>query len=51
MLKGVPPGSGTLVYWHPRADAQSVTLNLPASAPQVRRLVAIRPPLAGMQGR
>lgn len=50
-LKGVPPGSGTLVYWHPRADAQSVPVTLPTSTQQVRRLVAVRPALAGMQGR
>ncbi|WP_374351715.1 hypothetical protein [Thermomonas sp.] len=42
-LAGLPAGPGTLVFWHPRAQAQSVAVALPASAPVVRKLTATRP--------
>lgn len=42
-LAGLPKGPGTLVFWHPRADAQQVVVNLPADAAVTRRLVASKP--------
>jgi len=42
-LAGLPKGPGTLVFWHPRADAQQVAVNLPANAAVTRRLVASKP--------
>ena len=42
-LQGLPKGPGTLVFWHPRADAQQVTINLPQSTAVTRRLVASKP--------
>jgi hypothetical protein len=41
-LDGLPAGPGTLVFWHPRADAQSVAVTLPASGTVNRKLAAIR---------
>lgn len=40
-LAQLPPGPGTLVFWHPRARAQSVSITDP-TAPVQRRLVADR---------
>jgi plastocyanin len=42
-LSGLPPGAGTLVYWHPRAAAATVPLSLPIAAAQNQRLVATKP--------
>lgn len=42
-LSGLPSGAGTLVYWHPRAAAATVTLSLPIAAAQNQRLVATKP--------
>ena len=42
-LAGLPKGPGTLVFWHPRADAQQVAVNLPVDAAVTRRLVASKP--------
>lgn len=42
-LTGLPAGPGTLVFWHPRAQAQSVAVALPATATVTRKLVATRP--------
>ena len=42
-LTGLPAGPGTLVFWHPRAQAQSVAVALPAAAPMTRKLTATRP--------
>jgi plastocyanin len=44
-LNGLPPGPGTLVFWHPRANAQSLAVTGPVSEPVLRRLVASRAPL------
>jgi plastocyanin len=43
-LAGLPAGPGTLVFWHPRAQAQSVAVALPAAAAVIRKLTATRPP-------
>jgi len=42
-LAGLPAGPGTLVFWHPRAQAQSVAVTLPAAAAVTRKLTATRP--------
>ncbi|GHB95691.1 cupredoxin domain-containing protein [Thermomonas carbonis] len=42
-LAGLPAGPGTLVFWHPRAQAQSVAVAMPVAAPVTRRMTAIRP--------
>ena len=42
-LAGLPAGPGTLVFWHPRAQAQSVAVTLPAAAAVTRKLNATRP--------
>ena len=42
-LAGLPAGPGTLVFWHPRAQAQSVAVALPAAAAVTRKLTATRP--------
>lgn len=42
-LTGLPAGPGTLVFWHPRAQAQSVAVALPAAAAVTRKLTATRP--------
>lgn len=42
-LAGLPKGPGTLVFWHPRADAQQIAVNLPVDAAVTRRLVASKP--------
>ena len=44
-LAGLPPGPGTLVFWHPRANAQSLAVTGPVGAPLLRRMVATRAPL------
>ncbi len=46
MLKDLPPGAGTLVFWHPRATAaQSLALSSAPTAPVLRRLTADKPRL------
>jgi plastocyanin len=42
-LADLPAGPGTLVFWHPRAQAQSVAVAMPVAAPVTRRMTAIRP--------
>lgn len=42
-LDGLPKGPGTLVFWHPRADAQQVAVTLPSDAAVSRRLAATKP--------
>ena len=42
-LTGLPAGPGTMVFWHPRAQAQSVAVTLPAAAAVTRKLTATRP--------
>lgn len=42
-LDGLPKGPGTLVFWHPRADAQQVAVTLPLDAAVSRRLAATKP--------
>lgn len=42
-LAGLPKGPGTLVFWHPRADAQQVVVTLPVDGTVVRRLAASKP--------
>ena len=42
-LAGLPAGPGTLVFWHPRAQAQSVAVALPAATAVTRKLSATRP--------
>jgi len=50
-LTGLPPGPGTLVFWHPRADAQQALVDAPSAAAVSRRLVATKPSrTAGMAG-
>jgi len=45
-LDGLPTGPGTLVFWHPRANAQSMVVTGRIATPVVRRLVASRAPLS-----
>lgn len=42
-LAGLPAGAGTLVFWHPRAQAQSVAVSVPATTAVTRTLAATRP--------
>lgn len=42
-LAGLPAGPGTLVFWHPRAQAQSVAVTLPLATAVTRKLTATRP--------
>lgn len=49
-LAGLPKGPGTLVFWHPRADAQQAAVNLPLDAAVSRRLVASKPSRHAGQG-
>lgn len=44
LIKGVPPGPGTLVFWHPRAVAKSVQANAPLNGGAVQTLVASKSP-------
>ena len=44
-LRDVPAGPGTLVFWHPRARAQSQAVTVPMQQPAQSRLVASLPPL------
>lgn len=42
-LSGLPAGPGTLVFWHPRAQAQSVAVTLPMQGAVTRKLSATKP--------
>ena len=42
-LAGLPKGPGTLVFWHPRANAQQIAISVPVDAAVTRRLVASKP--------
>lgn len=42
-LSGLPSGAGTLVFWHPRAQAQSVQVTLPMQGAVTRKLSATKP--------
>lgn len=42
-LKNLPPGPGTLVFWHPRSAAQTVVMN--SLVPVSKRLIATKSPL------
>ncbi|MES2859467.1 MAG: hypothetical protein V4704_09850 [Pseudomonadota bacterium] len=42
-LSGLPAGAGTLVFWHPRAQAQSVAVTLPMQGAVTRKLSATKP--------
>ncbi len=42
-LEGLPPGAGTLVYWHPRAAATTAQIVLPNATKQRQRLVVSKP--------
>lgn len=42
-LAGLPPGPGTLVYWHPRTAAATTQIALPNATPQKQKLVATKP--------
>ena len=39
-LANLPAGPGTLVFWHPRAQPQSLRVTLPMATPVSRRLTA-----------
>lgn len=45
VLDDLPPGPGTLVFWHPRARAQSQGISGPMKQPVTGQLVASRPSL------
>lgn len=49
VLDDLPPGPGTLVFWHPRARAQSQAITKPLTQPVARTLVASRPSLDSHQ--
>jgi len=42
-LTGLPPGPGTLVYWHPRTAAATTQISPPNAAAQKQKLVATKP--------
>ncbi len=43
-IKDVPPGPGTLVFWHPRAVAKSLQASAPLSGTATQTLVASKSP-------
>lgn len=43
-IKDVPPGPGTLVFWHPRANAKSIQANAPLTGSAAQTLVASKSP-------
>jgi plastocyanin len=43
-IDGVPPGPGTLVFWHPRAVARSVQASAPLAPAATQTLVASKSP-------
>lgn len=44
LIKDVPPGPGTLVFWHPRATAKSLQASAPLAAAAAQTLVASKSP-------
>jgi len=42
-LTGLPPGAGTLVYWHPRSAAATTQISLPGATVQKQTLIATKP--------
>ena len=42
-LTGLPPGPGTLVYWHPRTAAATTQIALPNATAQEQTLIATKP--------
>lgn len=42
-LTDLPPGAGTLVYWHPRSAAATTQISLPNANAQKQRLIATKP--------
>ena len=44
LIKDVPPGPGTLVFWHPRAVAKSVQATAPLNGGTTQTLVASKSP-------
>ena len=43
-IKDVPPGPGTLVFWHPRANAKSIQATAPLTGSAAQTLVASKSP-------
>ena len=43
-IKDVPPGPGTLVFWHPRANAKSIQASAPLTGSTAQSLVASKSP-------
>lgn len=41
-LKDLPPGPGTLVFWHPRSNAGTLPIKAGRSEPVVQRLIATK---------
>lgn len=51
-LSGLPAGSGNLVFWHPRANALSQSVQIGATGSITKKLTASRPRIdARMQGK
>lgn len=44
-LEGLPSGSGSLVFWHPRSAPTSVQVTVPSEAIPAQRLIASKPPI------
>ncbi|MFS8137039.1 MAG: hypothetical protein ACMG50_02815, partial [Thermomonas sp.] len=44
LIKDVPPGPGTLVFWHPRAVAKSVQASAPMNGANTQTLIASKSP-------
>lgn len=44
LIKDVPPGPGTLVFWHPRASAKSLQASAPLVTAATQTLVASKSP-------
>jgi len=44
LIKGVPPGPGTLVFWHPRSVAKSMQSSAPLNGGSTQTLVASKSP-------
>lgn len=46
-LDNLPPGKGTLVFWHPRAAPQTLAVDGPITGLVSRKLTAVRAPIVG----
>lgn len=46
-LEGLPSGSGSLVFWHPRSAPTSVQVTVPSETIPTQRLIASKPPIDG----